>query len=60
MLGYFLQHLLFHELDSDDPVLGEVVALVDHAVVTLPQRTATIYVEVVRNLLHPLHLALSI
>ena len=35
MLRYLVQHLLFHELDSNDPVLGQMVALKHHSVVTL-------------------------
>lgn len=55
MLWYLVQHLLLHELDSDDPVLGEMVALIHHAVVALAQLLRTIDVEIVVYLLHALH-----
>lgn len=55
MLWYLLQHLLLHELHSDDPVLAEVVALEHHAVVALAQLLRTIDVEIVVYLLHALH-----
>ena len=60
MLRYLLQHLLLHELHSDDPVLAEVVALEHHAVVALAQLLRTIDVEIVVYLLHPLHYPHSI
>lgn len=56
MLWDLIQHFFFHELDSDDPVFGEMVALEDHPVVSLPQGLATIDVEVLVKLLHALHL----
>jgi hypothetical protein len=55
MLWYLIQHLLLHELHSDDPVFAEVVALEHHSVVTLAQLLRTIDVEIVVYLLHALH-----
>lgn len=55
VLGDLLQHLLLHKLDSNDPILAEMVALEDHSVVAFAQRLGLIDVEVIGHLLHPLH-----
>ena len=60
VLWNLVEHLLLHELDSDDPVLRQVVAFKHHSVVALPQLLRTIDVEIVVYLLHPLHLISSI
>ena len=60
VLGYLLQHLLLHKLHCDDPVLGQVVALVHHSVVSLAQLLRTVDVKIVVDLLHALHCQVTI
>ena len=57
---YLLQHLLLHELDCDNPVLGEVVALVHHSVVSLAQLLRAVDVKIIVDLLHALHCQVTI
>lgn len=56
MFWNFFEHLLLHELDGNDSVLTEMVALEDHSVVALSQGPGPVDVEVIGDLLHPLHL----
>jgi hypothetical protein len=58
MFWYFLEHLFFHKLDCDDPVLTEMVSLVDDSVVALSQLFGLIDVEVIGDFIHALHLLL--
>ena len=60
VLGHLLQHLLLHELDCDNPVLGEVVALVDHSVVSLAQLLRAVDVKIIVDLLHALRCELHV
>ena len=60
VLGHLLQHLLLHELDCDNPVLGEVVALVHHSVVSLAQLLRAVDVKIIVDLLHALHCQVTI
>jgi hypothetical protein len=55
MFWYFVEHFLFHKLDSNDPVLREVVALIDDSVVSLAQLLGTIDIKIVVDFLHALH-----
>ena len=55
MFWHFIKHLFLHELDCNDTVLAEVVALVDDSVVAFTERFWAIDVVVVVDLLHALH-----
>lgn len=55
VLRDLIEHLLFHELDSDDSILREMIAFVDYSVVSFSQLFRTINVEIVVHALHALH-----
>lgn len=56
VVGVLLELFLFDELDGDDSVFGEVVALVDRAKVALAQGLGLVDVEVLVDFLHSFHL----
>ena len=55
VLRDLLQHLLFHELDGDDPVFTEMIAFKDDSIVALAKRFGPIDIEIVGDFLHSLH-----
>ena len=55
MLRDLIEHLLLHEFDGDNAVLGEMIAFIDYSVVALTKLFGAVYVEIVVHLLHALH-----